>query len=206
MDESNVFRKAQRAVLVAELMAATWIAAGLVCAAEPRPHAADEQILLMGPVKLGELYTNMHNKEVFGDWIAKGSGLTNAQIIEALNGCKLYVVDSRRPTTGADGWEFSENGRPKVLLEGELSFDLKNAKGKPFHLHVGKVVFADVNTAGTARTGSLHVELKTDQFLRENKLGGLVQIWQTDLNFRSNYLAWDVKGKLRPLDKGKKKE
>jgi hypothetical protein len=31
-------------------------------------------------------------------------------------------------------------------------------------------------------------------------------VWQTDLNSRSNYLAWDVNGKLRSLDGGKKKE
>src|SRR5947208_2739671 len=76
------------------LGAVAWSVAGPM-RSEAQPVAAREEVLLIGPLSVGELYKNMTNQE-WRKKIPEGGGPSDEEIIAALAKCKLYIIDKVR--------------------------------------------------------------------------------------------------------------
>ena len=184
-------RAACGGVLLAAFLAASLFANGQIIK-QPR----QQEDLLLGPLALGELYLKMGkaDRELYGNALPKSSGLTEKQIVEALNHCQVYVLEHRRKPDQGGEWTFleGEKDRPIVLVTGQFSFELKNARGTEFRFHVREVSVSDTNTDFPKRDGAFIVDLCTDPYERD--LGDEVKVQYHRFNFRTQYLTWDLKG------------
>jgi hypothetical protein len=114
------------------------------------PIGAQAHTLVLGPFQLGEIYDKMPDMEItlgegqryknLRELFAKVRGPKHSDIVKALNGCKLYLIDKTEVTR--DG-----NRRVKrfvdefamVVARGQFSFRLKDQEGKPTSIHVRSV-------------------------------------------------------------------
>ncbi len=84
--------------------------------------------LLIGPLKLGDLYSSIVRKKQCLSW---KSGPSRKQIVEALNACTIYLLDRRKFSNG--NWSISaKQSQPTILASGPFVYELTDANGKPF--------------------------------------------------------------------------
>jgi hypothetical protein len=164
------------------------------------------EILIIGPLNLGEVYQNMSRtdrEKGSNERIPAGGGPKQVVIVKALSKCKIYLIGGRKKATrNRAAWEFcSPVGAPGVLVGGTLSFTLKDDKGKDFGIHVKaiRLISLDyvVGESGKPRLarGRLAVELGTSPYCVTNMPGGDVN-GVIGLSFLSGPLYWDLTGKL----------
>jgi hypothetical protein len=175
------------------------------------PPAPEQQRMLLGPFSLANLFQGV--KETFED-VEKGGGPPAAKLPEAMKGCNLWVVDRKEFDTQAKKWRFNGYGRkdapiPKLLLEGDLLFLLKDAQGKEFRFQIERVDLADGDTdTGHSKVSQrwirINVKFATSSFRLPS---GGKEAMAKDISVTSRRLYWDVSGKtwLEELDKVQKK-
>ena len=87
-----------------------------------------ENMIFLGPFTLADVGD-------FGKRFEKEDGPAEATTQKALSQCKFYIVDKRVRRDGK--WVFSgEEGYPKVLVEGPVSFKLEDRNGRDCAIHV----------------------------------------------------------------------
>jgi hypothetical protein len=91
----------------------------------------DGHFLLFGPFSLGELFKQ---SEAPRDLIPEPAF---KEIVESFNKCKVSILH-KKVIHKSGKWVFAID--PKLVVEGELSFQLKDKAGKPFKINVRKMI------------------------------------------------------------------
>jgi hypothetical protein len=155
----------------------------------------EEEVVLVGPFLLGDLYAQMDDKELLTN-IPEGGGPSNKAIIRTLNKCKVYIIDKRKRPTQKGGKAFLSDSRPKVVLEGKLSFTLEDKKGKLFKIHVmeakmgGSTNWRLFDRSIRCRGANIFIRLGTSPYRFSEDVLAL------DLGFHSEALFWEASGKV----------
>jgi len=98
-----------------------------------------EERLVIGPFLLGDLYERYDNLQRRGDAIWDRAGLKKQEVIEALNECKIHILDKRTKESGK--WRFTGTDHTS-MIEGKLSWTFKNKDGKVIKMNVKEVKLA----------------------------------------------------------------
>jgi hypothetical protein len=103
--------------------------------------ANNQQMLLLGPFPLGDLYFKAVSKNPhYG--VHLRTGIDHKSLEKAMNKCKVYILDWKRQPEGKVPWTFIDydtKTRPKVLLEGPLSLTLTGKQGQELRIQVQEV-------------------------------------------------------------------
>jgi hypothetical protein len=169
--------------------------------------------LIVGPFRLGDAFQQMSetDREIgSAEAITKGGGPNKEDIVRALNDCKVYVIQARKKAASKpDKWDFADlKGTPKAVVEGKLSFRLKDRKGKDFNIHVRELNVLSLDyrdaAADTPELCRVYIAIKlgTSPYLARGV--GIVEWHPEDLNFNFGPVFWDAKGKVWQV--GPKKE
>jgi hypothetical protein len=176
--------------VVSVLAAVVGFSVGSACADDP----VSDNVVLMGPIPLGELFVNMRDGKAFADNLVNGSSLTFQQIADSLNGCQVYLIDRKQPLKSRGSWVFADV-RPVALLSGKLSFGPKDKTDRNFHISLREVSIASVsstqNNGGiVSRSVSFNVFLKTDEY--RIFLKGGIGMSAHEFTFPTRELTWDL--------------
>ena len=90
----------------------------------------------MGPFSIADLYDKLGAKGEL-DAIEEESKVDHKEVIAALGKTYYYVIDWKRPGKTGDDWQYhgaSPERRPKIVLEGRLSFSFKGKNGDALRL------------------------------------------------------------------------
>jgi hypothetical protein len=171
---------------------------------KPDEPKAKQELFLVGPFALGDLFQSTQDEELL-DHIPKAGGPDRKDLLQALNGCKAYLVE-RRTLDPSGKWLLgsADNEFPKLVTEGKLFVELKDQKGEEFKLYVAQVrvlpgSFSTQNRwAGPdkppQRSFKVVVDLKTNP-LNDLERGILEK--SLGLTFATPRIAYDVQGKVR---------
>ena len=155
-------------------------------------------ITLLGPFLLGDLYDRMPDQTLLGlpvphlkSRILAAGGPTHAEVVKALNQCKLYVID--RTVTikrrGKTVKEFAEEDA-QVVAEGPLTFALKDSNRQRFDLQVKQARLCKATILnGEYRTNNIQI------FLIAQRGTGAGRRTKEELTFTTRTLSWDLNGK-----------
>jgi hypothetical protein len=155
----------------------------------------ESTVALVGPIPLGELFRNMRSKELRVKWMAEGEWPDEDDIIAALNKTKMWIRDSKRMDSG--NWKLDFDDHPGVLLEGPLFFDLKNKKDADFVISIKEVVPGDTGFGDDNKTRRMTVTIR----LNSSPYRTAISSNATGLNVFSDYIIWDLAGKVRWIGK-----
>jgi hypothetical protein len=113
-------RLTRRAALAALSAASFGPVAATTRAAAPEAGAAKHELFVVGPFCLGDWFKEYRERKKARRPIVAGAP-DDAEIIESLNDCKLYVID-RRVWKDKDTVRFddSQDAYPKLVAEGKL--------------------------------------------------------------------------------------
>jgi hypothetical protein len=169
---------------------------------EVKKEQEHEEIVIAGPFLLGELYKEMEDKRLRGARIPLGGGPRNEHIIRALNKCKLYIIDKRKKAiSSSKRIKYSlASFAPKLVLEGEFSFHLNDAKGKNFKIHVKETRFQGTGTWQQVdgsipyRRSQIFVRLETTPYCDAATHGRQLVVYEHGFNFFSQTFYWDPDG------------
>jgi hypothetical protein len=159
--------------------------------AEPEAATGDE-VMLLGPLTLAEVYSNM--EDIKKDLISNGGGPDLEAMKAAFKECKIYILDKRVRSTDSGEWRFpsTKEGYPKIVLEGELSFDFTLKNGQKFHVNVNKIEFRGSRTVvgnNPRRDLSLSVLLDTSPYVWNSGKG-------VGFRFPTKVLSYDFTRKV----------
>jgi hypothetical protein len=180
-----------RSVIIS--VGSTLLLATAIVIATSHSHAVQqpidrEELVVLGPFPVGDLYSKLEQM----DFMEKQNKLDKKEIVKALNNCKFYVIDWKRRQKG--GWtysEASEKKRPKILLEGRLSFSFTGKSGDSLYLHLEGIRFVGVDTENESRSCPLGLTFGWTCFPQEGSpsYSGGFNCQTTDR------FQWDVSGK-----------
>jgi hypothetical protein len=190
-----------RALVVAAL---AYLLGAPAFASDPDANAKDVKVLVLGPFRLGDVYDKMPDQTLAGwedtykhlkERFTKMGGPPHAEVVKALNLCKLYVIERTVMTKWKGKWvrDFLDDREP-LLLGGKLSFDVQGQKGRKLSVRFKRakcnkeVVVASQEPYH--KFNSLTIELTVDLF-EGNRL-----IRRQELRFVSLDFFRDVNGKV----------
>lgn len=100
--------------------------------AKPGPK---RELFVIGPYLLGEWYKKAPKEHLVDDWFLKGAGITNDDVVKALNKNRVFLIDQR---IGDDPKKlrFAEMDYPTAVIDGELVHEWENAKNRVFTIRI----------------------------------------------------------------------
>jgi hypothetical protein len=161
--------------------------------------ANNQQMLLYGPFPLGDLYFKaVSENPPFA--LHLHTGMDPKKLKKAMNQCKVYVLDWKSQPDGKGPWaliEYDTKTRPKVLLEGPLSFTLTGRQGQKLRMQVHEVSLAGLDTLSRRLSRKSCIYFRLEQnFLPPPKKEDQFPVQGTAVtNLHSGTLTWDVQGK-----------
>jgi hypothetical protein len=169
--------------------------------AQPDPGKKTQgEPLILGPFLLGDLYHNMPDQTLsdapfrhLRELISGAAGPAHKEVVKALNQCKLYVIARTAQAPGKRAKEFV-GWTAKIVVEGALSFDLKDQKGRRFRIHLKKVSLSKgvINVSQDPHYWETNVVVQ----LRVDRVSAKPEPLFSDLMFGSRAFSFDVNGKV----------
>ena len=145
---------------------------------------AVEKMVLVGPFPLGDIYAKMDVESAFATF-DRNHALDNRQLVKDLNQCKVYLALSG-----------NEKVRPRLLVEGRMSFWLKNKHGKTFRFHVQAIHLQGISTRDGVRYAPIHLTLDQEGETEDGAFA-ITTGWGT-----KECLHWDGRGKAWWKERG----
>lgn len=97
-----------------------------IFAAPPKDEDSQEEIVLVGPILLSELYETQGEKEDYYKRIERGGGPDYDGMLKEFKECRVFIIDKRVRPNKESKWELDRSDDfPKVVLEGKTSFKFK---------------------------------------------------------------------------------
>jgi hypothetical protein len=188
-----------RKTVVFVLIAAIWVGAVTSEASNQNPTVRRHERLVVGPLPLGDLFKGAKSEIYHMD---AAGGPKEADVLKAMNRCKLWLIDRKELDARTGKWTFSwgepREGRiPKLLLEGEFAYRLRDQEGNDFHINIEYLGHGDGDIKEPPgkpwqRRITFSVKLATSPFpYKEGGKGAKVK----DISAISRSLYWDVNGK-----------
>jgi hypothetical protein len=183
----------QRGLLI---LAAGMTALASVTGQQP---ASNQQMVLYGPFPLGDLYFKAVSKNPqYG--VHPHTGIDPKALEKAMNQCKVYVLDWKRQPGGKGPWiliDYDIKTRPKVLLEGPLSFTLTGRQGQELRIQVQAVKLAgmDNDARRLSRKSCIYFRLEKNFLPPPQKEDQFPAAGMEVINLLTETLTWDVQGK-----------
>jgi hypothetical protein len=158
--------------------------------------ANNRQMLMYGPFPLGDLYF----KAVSKNGVHLRTGIDLKELEKAMNQCKVYVLDWKRQPEGKGSWtliDYDTKTRPKVLLEGPLSFSLTGKQGQELRIQVQQVKLSGIDNEARRLSRKCHISFRLEQIFLPppDKEDQFPAAGTVVTNLLSERLTWDVQGK-----------
>ncbi len=159
----------------------------VACFSPPAPASQDpavEKLVLVGPFPLGDIYAKMDAESAFANF-DRNHALDKRQLVKHLNQCKVYLALSD-----------NEKVRPRLLLEGSLSFSLKNKHGKTITFHIRAIKLQGISTRKGVRYAPIHLTLDRESITDDGAFA------ETTSCGTKEYLHWDGRGRAWWKERG----
>jgi hypothetical protein len=169
---------------------------------------ADTRVVMLGPLRLGQLYKGMADAEECRAFKAEVTtqGLRDKDVIAAMNKCRIYLID-RVILTKKNGntiAEFDPKSRVFVVVEGALLFEFKDGARRRAVLTLKKVELAGpivrTNMGEYTYSGGVVVDLTF------TTLGAAGRTQTKDHVFWSTKVMWTVDSIFAPEDQAEEKK
>lgn len=192
-----MIKRKSNSFALALISMAMMIGGGLAKSPEDRnQHDNKQEVMLLGPLPLGEIYQKMGSKKM-RHAIPDGGGPTDAEILEATKRTRCYIIARKRFSARLNRWLLDDSEEYKLVLQGSGGFRLKNRQNERFDIHIRKVqlVVLDVhnNKNPPLCLCRIAIEFNTSPYRSVPDEPGITAL---DLCFDTTPLQWDVNGKL----------
>jgi len=160
------------------------------------PAEGKREILLIGPIGLGEcLKKSWHGRQVLTD-VSIATGMTNVEVVKLFNTTKLYVHDKR--LTNNRGTRTLSAEFPELLINGPCSFTIPGKSEKKLMIHLETVRLLGIDLSQPIRGTQLFISLTSPGFpwRHEDGLGGT---WYAS-NCTGGRLSWEISGELKHIN------